>query len=39
MFKNDLKLYIYPLLNPSTGDLTTVDNLKIAPEISTVTTT
>jgi len=33
MFKNDLKLYIYPLLDPANGQLTTVDNLKIAPEI------
>ncbi len=33
MFKNDLKLYIYPLLNRETGELTTVDNLEIAPSI------
>lgn len=33
LFKNDLKLYIYPLLDPHTGKLTTVDNLPIAPEI------
>ena len=33
MFKNDLKLYIYPLLDQETGELTTVDNLEIAPEI------
>ncbi|WP_146598273.1 TonB-dependent receptor [Novipirellula aureliae] len=33
MFKNDLKLYIYPLLNRETGELTMVDNLQIAPEI------
>tara|TARA_R110002049_G_scaffold50370_1_gene142934 strand:+ start:22530 stop:24020 length:1491 start_codon:yes stop_codon:yes gene_type:complete len=33
MFKNDLKLYIYPLLDRDTGELTTVDNLEIAPEI------
>lgn len=33
LFKNDLKLYIYPLLNQSTGGLTTVDNLEVAPEI------
>ncbi|SMP53869.1 hypothetical protein SAMN06265222_104167 [Neorhodopirellula lusitana] len=33
MFKNDLKLYVYPLLNQSTGELTTVDNLEIAPEL------
>ncbi len=33
MFKNDLKLYIYPLLDRTSGELTTVDNLEIAPEI------
>ncbi len=33
LFKNDLKLYIYPLLNPSSGELTTVENLELAPEI------
>ncbi|MGV3484669.1 MAG: TonB-dependent receptor [Planctomycetaceae bacterium] len=33
LFKNDLKLYIYPLLNGSTGELTTVNNLHVAPEI------
>lgn len=33
LFKNDLKIYIYPLMNRETGELTTVDNLKIAPEI------
>ena len=27
MFKNDLKLYIYPLLDRESGELTTVDNL------------
>ena len=32
LFKNDLKLYIYPLLDPANGQLTTVDNLKIAPK-------
>jgi hypothetical protein len=31
LFKNDLKLYIYPLLNRETGDMTTVDNLEVAP--------
>jgi hypothetical protein len=29
LFKNDLKLYIYPLLDRETGELTTVSNLKI----------
>ncbi len=33
LFKNDLKLYIYPLLNGISGELTTVENLQIAPEI------
>ncbi|WP_146457900.1 TonB-dependent receptor [Rubripirellula tenax] len=36
LFKNDLKLYIYPLLNRESGDLTTVDNLKVAEEIRTL---
>ncbi len=33
MFKNDLKLYIYPLLDRRSDTLTTVQNLEIAPEI------
>ncbi len=33
LFKNDLKLFVYPLLNGATGDLTTVDNLEVAPEL------
>lgn len=33
LFKNDLKLYIYPLLDRSTGELITVDNLKLQAEI------
>ncbi|WP_237607620.1 TonB-dependent receptor [Roseimaritima sediminicola] len=33
MFKNDLKLYIYPLLDRHSGDLTTVESLEVAPEI------
>ncbi len=33
LFKNDLKLYIYPLLDSKTGELKTVNNLQIAPEI------
>jgi hypothetical protein len=33
LFKNDLKLYIYPLLNGISGELTTVENLQIASEI------
>src|SRR6185436_6130039 len=33
LFKNDLKLYIYPLLDRQTGTLTTVENLQVAPEL------
>lgn len=33
LFKNDLKLYVYPLLDRETGKLTTVENLDIAPEL------
>jgi hypothetical protein len=31
LFKNDLKLYVYPLKNG--GGLTTIDNLEVAPEL------
>lgn len=31
LFKNDLKLFIYPFLDQATGALTTVQNLAIAP--------
>jgi hypothetical protein len=34
LFKNDLKLYIYPLADKDTGSLTTVDNLKVSPELT-----
>lgn len=33
LFKNDLKLYIYPLLDSATGDLTAVQNLEVAPNL------
>ncbi len=33
LFKNDLKLYIYPLLNQANGELMTVESLQVAPEI------
>jgi hypothetical protein len=33
LFKNDLKLYIYPLQDRKTGELTTVENLRVAPEL------
>ncbi len=34
LFKNDLKLYIYPLLDRDTHELMTVENLHVAPEIA-----
>jgi hypothetical protein len=34
LFKNDLKLYVYPLLDAATNELTTVDNLKISPDLA-----
>ena len=33
LFKNDLKLYVYPLKHAETGALTTVENLDVAPEL------
>ncbi len=33
LFKNDLKLYVYPLQDPKTKELTTIDNLQVAPEL------
>lgn len=33
LFKNDLKLYVYPLKDQKTGALTTVDNLEVAPDL------
>ena len=33
LFKNDLRLYIYPLLDQATGKLVTVDNLEVAPHL------
>lgn len=33
LFKNDLKIYCYPLLDQSTGELMDCNNLKIAPEL------
>ncbi len=32
LFKNELKLYVYPLLGEA-GDVTTVETLKVAPEL------
>lgn len=34
LFKHNLKLYIYPLLEPSTGEIITKDTMKVAPELS-----
>ena len=33
LFKNDLKLFIYPLLDQATGELTTVQTLDVAPNL------
>ncbi len=33
LFKNDLKLYVYPLRDAATGKLTTVENLDVSPEL------
>jgi hypothetical protein len=33
MFKNDLKLYVYPLLEAKTGSLITATNLRVAPNL------
>jgi hypothetical protein len=33
LFRNELRLYIYPLLDQPTGKLVTVDNLEVAPHL------
>ncbi|MEI7929112.1 MAG: TonB-dependent receptor, partial [Verrucomicrobiales bacterium] len=33
LFKNDLKLYVYPLRDPKTSELSTVENLEVSPEL------
>jgi hypothetical protein len=33
LFKNDLKLFVYPLLDRATNTLTTADNLQVAPQL------
>ncbi len=33
LFKNDLKLYVYPVIDEQTGELVNVDNLKVAPNL------
>lgn len=34
LFKNDLKLYIYPTKDPESGEILTLDEIQIAPELS-----
>ncbi|HEX2874894.1 MAG TPA: hypothetical protein VHP33_26770 [Polyangiaceae bacterium] len=34
LFKNNLKLYVYPYLDPETDKLSTVDNLEVAADLS-----
>ncbi|MBU6280904.1 TonB-dependent receptor [bacterium] len=33
LFKNDLKVYVYPLRDPRTGQLVRVENLEVAPHL------
>ena len=33
LFKNDLKLYVYPVTDEKTGELLNVRNLKVAPNL------
>ena len=33
LFKNDVKVYVYPLRNPASGELTMVQNLQVAPSL------
>ncbi len=33
LFKNDLKLYVYPVKDEKTGEVLTVQNLKVAPNL------
>jgi hypothetical protein len=33
LFKNDLKLYAYPLLDPKTGAIISASNLRVAPKL------
>jgi len=33
LFKNDLKVFVYPLRHQQTNELTTVENLQVAPEL------
>src|SRR3954470_14320335 len=34
LFKNDTRLYVYPLKDPKTGELATVANFPVAPELA-----
>jgi hypothetical protein len=34
LFKHNLKLFIYPLLDPATGKVITKDTMKVAPELT-----
>jgi hypothetical protein len=34
LFKHNLKLFIYPLLDPATGRVITKDTMKVAPELT-----
>ncbi len=34
LFKNDTRLYVYPLKDPKTGELATVANFSVAPELA-----
>jgi hypothetical protein len=33
LFKNDLKLYVYPLRDPASGSVITAGNLRVAPNL------
>ena len=33
LFKNDLKIFVYPLKDAASGELTTIQNLPVAPEL------
>ncbi|NJL19401.1 MAG: TonB-dependent receptor, partial [Bdellovibrionaceae bacterium] len=34
LFKNELKLYIYPMKDPATGELRTLHNISVAPHLN-----
>ena len=36
LFKNDLRMYVYPLLDATSGELTTVENLRLDPSLMTL---